>query len=177
MKLRLGLLGKIAILSVALLSAMCRASFAQAPLSTRSLISLTEARAIVDGAITYARDQNMRMAVVVVDQSGHPVAADRMDGASFSLGLFAEGKAFASVILRQSTEAASALAKTRPDRFFGIMNMYPGKVYLVGGGLPLSVDNRVVGGVGVAGLPQGVDEKAATAGIVAWNKLRESMKK
>jgi uncharacterized protein GlcG (DUF336 family) len=35
----------------------------------------------------------------------------------------------------------------------------------------------LVGAVGVAGLPQGVDEKAAEAGISAWNKFRASMKK
>ena len=55
--------------------------------------------------------------------------------------------------------------------------MYPGEVYLVGGGVPLAVGNRLVGAVGVAGLPQGVDEKAAEAGIAAWNKFRASMKK
>ena len=43
------------------------------------------------------------------------------------------------------------------------MNMYPGEVYLVGGGVPLAIDNRLVGAVGVAGLPEGVDEKAALA--------------
>jgi uncharacterized protein GlcG (DUF336 family) len=57
------------------------------------------------------------------------------------------------------------------------MNMYPSEVYLVGGGVPLAIDNRLVGAVGVAGLPEGVDEKAALAGIDAWNKYRESMKK
>jgi Haem-degrading len=70
-----------------------------------------------------------------------------------------------------------ALHKTRPDRYFGIMNMYPGKIYLVGGGVPLAVDSQLVGGVGVAGLPEGVDEKSARAGIAAWMKLRETMKK
>jgi uncharacterized protein GlcG (DUF336 family) len=42
--------------------------------------------------------------------------------------------------------------------------MYPGKIYLVGGGVPLAVDGVLVGGVGVAGLPEGVDEKSARAG-------------
>jgi uncharacterized protein GlcG (DUF336 family) len=79
--------------------------------------------------------------------------------------------------LRDRTEVAAELAKDRPDRYFGIMNMYPGEVYLVGGGLPLAVGNLLVGAVGVAGLPQGVDEKAALAGIAAWNKYRETMKK
>jgi len=54
--------------------------------------------------------------------------------------------------------------------------MYPGKIYLVGGGVPLALDGRLVGAVGVAGLPEGVDEKAGRAGIAAWTKLRESMK-
>jgi uncharacterized protein GlcG (DUF336 family) len=43
--------------------------------------------------------------------------------------------------------------------------------------VPLGIGNRLVGAVSVAGLPQGVDEKAAEAGIAAWNKYREDMKK
>jgi uncharacterized protein GlcG (DUF336 family) len=89
---------------------------------------------------------------------------------------FAEGKAFALALYRQTTEQMGALYKTRPDRYFGIMNMYPGKIYLVGGGAPLAVDGKLVGGVGVAGLPEGVDEKASRAGIAAWMKLREGRK-
>jgi uncharacterized protein GlcG (DUF336 family) len=155
---------------------------AQAPAPQRAdypppLISLGEARAIIDGAIAFAREGNMRMAVVVVDQAGNVVSADRMDGAALQNIRFAEGKAFASALYRQTTEEMGNLYKTRPDRYFGIMNMYPGKVYLVGGGVPLALNNQLVGGVGVAGLPEGVDEKAGRAGIAAWMKLRETMKK
>jgi uncharacterized protein GlcG (DUF336 family) len=57
------------------------------------------------------------------------------------------------------------------------MNMYPGKVYLVGGGAPLILDGQFFGAVGVAGLPEGVDEKARRAGIEAWTKFRAAMKK
>jgi uncharacterized protein GlcG (DUF336 family) len=141
------------------------------------LISLPEARAIIEGAIAYARETKLPMAVVVVDHAGNVVSADRMDGASLQNIRFAEGKAFASALYRQTTEELGALYKTRPDRYFGIMNMYPGKIYLVGGGVPLAVDGQLVGGVGVAGLPEGVDEKSARAGIAAWMKLRETMKK
>lgn len=147
------------------------------PLAPPTALSLQEARVIIDGAVAYAREAKLRMTVVVLDAAGHLISAERMDGASFHLERFAKGKAFASVILRQRTEAAAELSKTRPDRYFGIMNMYPGEVYLVGGGIPLAVDNRLVGAVGVAGLPQGVDDKAAEAGIAAWQKLRETMKK
>ena len=64
------------------------------------LISLPEARAIIEGAIAYARDADLRMAVVVVDHAGNVVSADRMDGASLQNIRFAEGKAFASALYR-----------------------------------------------------------------------------
>jgi uncharacterized protein GlcG (DUF336 family) len=141
-----------------------------APLS----ISREDARTIIEAAIAYARDNTQsRMAVVVLDNAGHLVSADRMDGASFHLEKFAHGKAFLAVITRQNTQAAADMAKTRPDRYFGIMDMYPGEVYLTGGGEPIAADGNLVGAVGVAGLPEGVDEKAGMAGIAAWEKARK----
>ena len=170
-----------ATLGLTLLLALASPSRAQAPTPPPAypppLITLGEARVIIDGAIAFARESNMRMAVVVVDPAGNVVSSDRMDGTGLQNIRLAEGKAFASALYRQTTEDLSELAKTRPDRYFGIMNMYPGKVYLVGGGVPLAVDGQIVGGVGVAGLPQGVDEKAGRAGIAAWTKFRETMKK
>ena len=38
------------------------------------LISLAEARVIIDGAIAYAREKNTRMGIVVLDTSGEIVA-------------------------------------------------------------------------------------------------------
>jgi uncharacterized protein GlcG (DUF336 family) len=166
-------------LALAFLVGPGAAAAAQAPrpVAPPTSLSLQEARIIIDGAVAYARENKMQMTVVIVDHAGQLISADRMEGASFHLERFAKGKAYASLILRDRTEVAAELAKDRPDRYFGIMNMYPGEVYLVGGGLPLAVGNLLVGAVGVAGLPQGVDEKAALAGIAAWNKYRETMKK
>jgi uncharacterized protein GlcG (DUF336 family) len=140
-------------------------------------ITLAEARAIIEGAIAFARENNRHMAVVVVDSYGNRVSADSMDGVRENDIRGAEGKAFASAIFRETTQALGEIYKTRPDRYFGIMNMYPGKVYLVGGGVPLAVDGKLVGAVGVAGLPEFVDEKAARAGMAAWDKMRPSIKK
>jgi len=147
------------------------------PAAPAQLLSLVEARAIIDGAIGYARATNTRMGVAVVDVGGDIISADRMDEGSSRNVRFAEAKAFASAMYRQTTEVLSELYKTRPDRYFGIMNMYGNKVYLVGGGVPIALDGKLVGAVGVAGLAQGEDEKAARAGIAAWEKMRESLKK
>jgi glc operon protein GlcG len=137
-------------------------------------ITLAEARVIIDGAIAYAHDRNALMAVAVLDQAGNLVSSDRMDGVAFPNVQYAEGKAFAAAMSRQTTETLSQLAKDRPDRYFGIMNMWPGKVYLVGGGEPLVINGQLVGAVGVAGLAQYEDEAAGRAGMTAWEKTRTS---
>ena len=147
------------------------------PIVSPSSLPLQEARAIIDGAIAFARSQNMRMAVVVLDDGGHLISADRMDGTSFNSERQASGKALTAVISRRPSAEMAELIKTAPERFYGIMHMWPGQVYIVSGGIPLVVINRLVGGVGVSGLPSGVDEKAAKAGIEAWQKYREAAKK
>lgn len=135
-------------------------------------ISLAEAKVILDAAVAYARERNVVMAAIVVDTAGNPVASERMDGVSPSNIQYAEGKAFAAVMQRQTTEQLSQLVKDRPDRYYGIQAMYPGKMYLVGGGEPLIADGVLVGAVGVAGLAQYEDEAAGRAGMAAWDRMR-----
>jgi uncharacterized protein GlcG (DUF336 family) len=148
-----------------------RASFAQSPPALPAqLISLAEAHAIMAGAIAAAVEKNARLGVVVLDASGEMVAAEHMDGAPGRNIQFAEGKAYAAVLYRTTSKAMSELYKKQPERYFGIMNMYGNKIYLVEGGIPLVVDGKLVGAVGVAGTNQ--DEVFSQAGIAAWEKAR-----
>jgi uncharacterized protein GlcG (DUF336 family) len=160
-----------------IVSAFSSASFAQSPAAPPQLISRAEVRVIIDGAMAYATEKGTLMGVAVVDTAGDMIGAERMDGAGSRNVRFAEAKAFAAAAYRQPTQQLADLYKTRPDRYFGIMNMYGNKVYLVGGGVPLALDGKLVGAVGVAGLPEGEDEKAGRAGIAAWMRFRETMKK
>jgi glc operon protein GlcG len=168
-----------AIFSLALLLTigLGRASFAQSPTLPAQLISVAEAHAIMEGAIAYARERNLRLGVVVLDASGEMVAAEHMDGAPGRNIQFAQAKAFAAVTYRTTSQAMSELYKTQPDRYFGIMNMYGNKIYLVGGGVPIVLDGKLIGAVGVAGTPDRHDEGAAMAGIAAWEKVRATLRK
>jgi uncharacterized protein GlcG (DUF336 family) len=165
----------ILILALFLTLGFGRAALGQSLVLPAQLISIAEAHVIIEGAYAYAREKNLRLGVVVMDAAGEMVAGEHMDGAPGRNIMFAEGKAFAAVTYRTTSEALSDLYKTRPDRFFGILNMYGNKIYLVGGGVPLAVDGKLVGAVGVAGSNQ--DEPAAKAGIAAWEKVRASMRK
>ncbi len=170
---------KTGVLAIVAVMFWCGSASAQErpPAAPAQLLSLAEVRAIIDGAIAYSQAKKMRMGVAVVDVGGDLISGDRMDDASSRNVRFAEAKAFASAMYRQTTETLGALYKTRPDRYFGIMNMYGSKVYLVGGGVPIAFEGKLVGAVGVAGLPQGEDENAARAGIAAWEKMRASLRK
>ena len=79
------------------------------PAAPAQLLSLAEARAIIDGAIEYAKAKNMRMGVAVVDVGGDVISGDRMDEGSSRNVRFAEAKAFASAMYRQTTEVLGAL--------------------------------------------------------------------
>jgi uncharacterized protein GlcG (DUF336 family) len=176
-------LSSVAVVAPLLMLAAVSASLAQAPAPAAppappsNLISVAEAHAIIEGAVAYAREKNWRMGVIVLDSAGEIVAGERMDGASGRNVRFAEGKAFAAVMYRTTTQALSELYKTRPDRYFGIMNMYGNKVYLVGGGEPIMLEGQLIGAVGVAGLPEFEDERAGRAGLAAWDKARANLRK
>src|SRR5262249_62080964 len=89
--------------------------------------------------------------------------------------LFAQVNAFVSVMYLTTTRALSEVYKSRPDRYFGIMNTYGNKIYMVEGGFPLVVDGKLAGAVGVAG--SNMDELYAQAGIAAWEKERARLRK
>ncbi len=165
----------IPMLTLGVMFGLTRPGLAQAPKLPEQTISLAEARTIIDAAIAHAAEKNLRMGVVVLDASGEMVAGEHMDGASGRNIMFAAGKAYASVMYRATSASLSQLYKTSPARYFGIQNMYGNKVYLVDGGVPLAVDGKLVGAVGVAGTP-GQDEDCAQAGITAWEKTRPARK-
>src|SRR5437660_12848322 len=106
--LRLSLLRAFAIGAAVLLSAG-RTAVAQAPATTplaypSPQLTLAEARAIIDGAIAYARGETMRMAIAVVDHAGNVVSSDRMDGAGVQYIRLPDGKACTSPLYCQTAQ-------------------------------------------------------------------------
>jgi uncharacterized protein GlcG (DUF336 family) len=168
---------RVGVFAMITMLALGRAALAQAPTLPEQLLSVAEAHAIMQGSMAYAREKNLRLGVVVVDTTGEMISGERMDGTPGRNIMMATAKAFTSVMYRTTTQAMAELYKTSPDRYFGIMNLYGSKVYFVGGGVPLAVDGKLVGAVGVAGLPGGQDETAAKAGVAAWEKVRSTLRK
>jgi uncharacterized protein GlcG (DUF336 family) len=119
-------------------------------------------------AIAGARDQALAidtpMCIAVVDESGTPIAFERMDGGKVHSVQLAIDKAFTAASARRGTHEYNALC-TPGNLAFGIHTALGGRFCIVAGGLPVIVEGVTVGGIGVSsGTPQ-QDMLCAEAGV------------
>ena len=131
-------------------------------------LTRAEARTLIDHAVGKAAELGQKVAIAVIDATGRLISLDQMDGALMNRDKMARGKAFAAIILEQDTNEAKDLQKTKPARYHGLIGMFPGQIYLSGGGVLLKVDDEIVGAIGISGGKDGADEHMAAAGISAW---------
>jgi uncharacterized protein GlcG (DUF336 family) len=137
-------------------------------------LTLEEARVIIEAAKSVVIAENGRAAIAVVDFNGNLVSLDSMDGTSGFWVKFAIGKAIGAATLQQSTAESADQLQTNPQRFHSALSLMEGQIILIPGGLPLIIDNVIVGAVGSAGHRGDGDVRAAKAGIAAWEKYRQS---
>lgn len=131
---------------------------------TINRLSIDDAKLLVDGARAKANEIGIPMCIAIVDESGQLIAFERMDGGKVTSAIIAQDKAFTAAGARKATHEYNA-ACTPGNLVFGIHTAIGGRLCVVGGGLPVSVDGEVVGGIGLSsGTPQ-QDMECAQAGI------------
>ena len=136
------------------------------PTRTREDLTLDLALRLIDGACREATRRDVAMGLAVVDTGGGVVATARMDGAQLVAVELATDKAYTAVAFGQPTEAWSA--STQPGGAdWGLSTTLGGRLVVFAGGLPVHVDGRVVGAIGVSGSAADVDRACAQAGLAA----------
>lgn len=126
-------------------------------------LTLEQANAIAQGAVTKAQEINIRINVAVCDIGGRLVAFQRMDNAMWAGVYGSQGKAVASAAFGRPsgdlTERAGHPTMT------GI-RVHEGDHMILGqGGMPIIQDGLVIGAVGVGGGTAQEDEDCARAGV------------
>lgn len=135
---------------------------ASAQLLDAKVISLEAAKKIVAGVQAEARRNGWNVSVAVVDASGGLIAFEKMDEALLPTADVAQSKARTAARYRRPTRALdSALAAGR-TAYLAFPGMMP-----VEGGVPVTFEGRVIGGVGVSGASSAQDAQMAAAGIKA----------
>ncbi|WP_111493486.1 MULTISPECIES: GlcG/HbpS family heme-binding protein [Marinobacter] len=131
---------------------------------TLKRLDIADARILIEGAAAKAREIGVPMCIAITDESGNLVAFERMDGGKTSSVIIAQDKAYTAAAARKATHEYNA-ANQPGQLAFGIHTEVGGRISSVGGGLPVSVDGEVVGGIGLSsGTPQ-QDMECAQAGL------------
>jgi uncharacterized protein GlcG (DUF336 family) len=128
--------------------------------------TLSEAKRIIEAAITRARELDVNISVAVCDISGRLIALNRMDGALWDVDRGSIGKAIAAAMTgRPSQELSERLIAS--GRHFAMSNKLAAPQGRRGG-LPIIHGGVVEGGCGVSGAHTNEqDEECAHAGITA----------
>ena len=132
---------------------------------TKMQINADAARAVVDGCVEYSKANNQTVAVFVLAPNGDIVDAHTMDGVlpiGVETGLL---KAKTVLYARSSSRAVAERFNNVDGR---VIRLDLGKAsglayYFVGGGLPIVVEEQMIGAVGVGG--GSADEQCAHAGL------------
>ncbi len=152
----------LAVVAMAL-AAVSIGAYAQIPQYGTS-INLEMAKKVVAAAEVESRKNNWPMAIAVVDNAGMLVAYVRMDNTQTASVQVAIDKAVSSAMYRRPTKAFQDMVAGGGAgmRALGLRGASP-----VEGGLPLLLDGKIIGGIGVSGANADQDGVAAKAGVDA----------
>ena len=131
------------------------------------MVTLHDARRVIAAAEKEAEEIGQPMNIAVVDEGGNLVAHVRMDGAWIGSIDISINKAFTSRAFDSATKDLAAHAQSG-GQFFGIHVSNHGRVMIFAGGVPLTREGKVVGGLGVSGGSGEQDQAVAEAGAAAF---------
>ena len=129
-------------------------------------LTLEDAKQMLSAAEAKAASLRIPYNIAIVDAGGHLLAFVRQDGALIgSIGL-AIDKAVTARVFDKPTSLLAELAG--PDKpLYGIQETNEGKVVILGGGIPVTLDGSVVGAVGASAGTVEQDIEVASAAVAA----------
>ncbi|MDO6589323.1 heme-binding protein [Loktanella sp. D2R18] len=134
---------------------------------TINRLSIDEAYVLIAGARAKAQEINVPMCIAVTDESGNLIAFERMDDSKVTSIQLAIDKSFTAIGIRKGTHILGEVNQPGQPAY-GISSTLGGRMVAIGGGLPVLVNDAVVGGIGVSSGSPAQDLEVATAGVTAF---------
>ncbi|HRV92325.1 MAG TPA: cob(I)yrinic acid a,c-diamide adenosyltransferase [Anaerolineae bacterium] len=129
-------------------------------------LTLKDCDRMIEAGMKRAAEIGVPMVLAVVNDSGNPVELRRMDDALEVSVTLAPHKAYTAATVRMPTHELAELSQPGQP-LFGIDVNMP-KLTLIGGGLPLKLNHKLVGAVGVSGGSVEQDIDVAQAMVAAF---------
>jgi uncharacterized protein GlcG (DUF336 family) len=131
-------------------------------------ITLSQAQAIVTGALAFARAQNFKpLGIAVLDVRGALTAYGAEDGSTLGRAQVAIGKAGGAIGMGMGSRSLAKRGREAPQFVNAVGGVFPLGLIPVPGGVLVRDGDEVVGAVGISGDNSDNDEAAALAGIAA----------
>ena len=125
-------------------------------------LSLEDAKRVAAAARAEAEKNGWAIVIAVVDDGGHLMYLERMDGTQKASSRIAEEKGRTAILFKRPTKAIEDNVLEGRTVMMGL----PGAVPLEGG-VPLVKDGQFLGGIGVSGVQSFQDGIVARAGAAA----------
>lgn len=129
---------------------------------TRKALQIADVQRIAAAAEAEARSNGWAVSIAVVDDGGHLLHFQRLDGAPLTSIAIAQGKARASAFGRRPSKAFEDIVAGGRTAFLSVPD-----IVLLEGAEPIVVDGVCIGAVGVSGVRSDQDAQIARAGIAA----------
>ena len=131
-------------------------------LGTAKFITLEAAKKMAAAGEAEARKNGWNVAIAVVDASGGLILFHKLDETQPGSIAVAQGKARTAALFKRPTKAMEEAIAAGKQAFLAIEGVVP-----IQGGLPVLVENKVIGAVGVSGVTSAQDEQVAQAALRA----------
>jgi uncharacterized protein GlcG (DUF336 family) len=132
-------------------------------MNTKPCLSLADVKRIAAGAEAEALKNGWKVTIAVVDDGGHLLWLQRLDGAAPISAQIAPAKARTAALGRRESRLYEEMINQGRVSFLSA----PGLEGLLEGGVPILVDGECVGAVGVSGVKSTEDVQIGKAGIAA----------
>jgi glc operon protein GlcG len=132
-------------------------------MKTKQILTLDDVKKIAAAAEAEAKANNWDVTITIVDDGGHLLWLQRLDGAAPISTLIGPAKARTAAIGRRDSKIYEDMVNNGRFAFLSIPDVHG----ILEGGVPIMIDGQCLGAVGVSGVKSSEDVQIAKAGIAA----------
>ena len=135
-------------------------------------MTLSLAKKLAKAVEDKAEEMGLKIVVSISDAGANPILTECMDDAYIASYDVAFNKAYTVVALKMPTITLKGLSQPG-ESLYGIQFTNGGKIVIFGGGDPLKIGDKIVGGLGVSGGSEEQDTFLSAYGAEYFKKLTE----
>lgn len=131
-------------------------------LGSKKVLTLAAAKHIATRASAEAEKNGWKLVIAILDDGGHLLYLERMDGAQLGSIQVAQDKARSAVLFKRPTKALEEAVTGGRTVMMKLAGAIP-----VEGGHPIMAGEELIGAIGVSGASSAQDSQVAEAGLKA----------